>query len=168
MAITYEPIATTSTTSNATTVTFSSIPATYTDLVLVCGFGTSNAANNGPYIEFNSDAYTNNKYSGTRLRGNGTAASSARRTNDPFYICDGVLPSGNVNETTSIVQINNYSNTTTYKTSLVRNNNVGSGTEAIVSLWQKTEAISTITIKNLSTNYFINGSTFTLYGIKAA
>ena len=168
MAITYEPIATTSTTSNATTVTFSSIPGTYTDLVLVCGFGTSDAANNAPYIEFNSDAYTNNKYSSTRLRGNGTAASSARRSNDPFYICDGIVPSGNVNETMTIVQVNNYSNTTTYKTSLVRNNNAAAGTEAIVNLWQKTEAISTITIKNLSTRYFINGSTFTLFGIKAA
>ena len=111
MASTYEPIATTSTTSNATTVTFSSIPGTYTDLVLVGGYATSDATNNVPYIEFNSDVYTNNKYSSTRLRGNGTAASSARRSNDPFYICDGIAPNANVNGTLTIIQINNYSNT---------------------------------------------------------
>jgi len=168
MATTYEPIATTSTTSNATTVTFSSIPGTYTDLVLICAYGTSNAAQNAPYIEYNSDAYTNNNYSSTRLLGNGTTASSSRRNNDPFYITDGIVVSGNLNETLSVIQIMNYSNTTTYKTTLLRNNQAGSGTEALVALWDKTEAISTITLKNLSTYYFLNGSTFTLYGIKAA
>jgi hypothetical protein len=168
MPITYEPIATTTTTSNATTVTFSSIPATYTDIVLICAYGSSSPGNNAPYIEYNSDAYTNNNYSSTRLRGNGTTASSSRRNNDPFYITDGILPAGGVNETLSVINIMNYSNTTTYKTTLLRNNQAASGTEALAALWDKTEAISTITLKNLSTYYFINGSTFTLYGIKAA
>jgi hypothetical protein len=167
MTATYEAIATTTTASNATTVTFSSIPATYTDLVLICAYGTSSAGSNAPYIEYNSNAYTGNLYSSTRLRGNGTAASSSRRTNDPFYITDGIIPSGSVNETLSVIQIMNYSNTTTFKSTLLRNNQAGSGTETLAALWRKTEAISTITLKNLSTYYFIDGSTFTLFGIKA-
>jgi hypothetical protein len=51
---------------------------------------------------------------------------------------------------------------------LVRDNNANSGTEAIVSLWQRTDAINTITIKNTSTGNFLSGSTFTIYGVKAA
>jgi len=168
MASTYEKIASTTTTSNATTVAFSSISGTYTDIVLICAYGTSTPGSNAPYIEYNSDAYTNNNYSSTRLRGNGTAAASSRRSSDPFYITDGIIPAGGVNETLSVINIMNYSNTTTYKTTLLKNNQAASGVEALVALWDKTEAISTITLKNLSTYYFINGSTFTLYGIKAA
>lgn len=165
---TYESIATTTTTGNAATVTFSSIPGTYTDLVLICAYGTSNANNNAPYIEYNSDAYTNNKYSSTRLLGNGTTASSSRRTPDPFYITDGIIVSGNVNETFSIIQIMNYASTSINKSTLCRNNQAGSGVEILAAAWENTAAISTITLKNLSTYYFINGSTFSLYGIKAA
>jgi hypothetical protein len=76
----------------------------------------------------------------------------------------------------TIVHIMNYSNTTTFKTYLARNNNAATsgtyvGTEAIVGLAQLTAAITSITIGTASgsTDYnFATGSTFSLYGIKAA
>jgi hypothetical protein len=64
----------------------------------------------------------------------------------------------------------NYSNTSTYKTSISRSGNPASeGTDVIVGLWRNTAAISTIDIVTLSGGtQFVAGSIFTLYGIAAA
>jgi hypothetical protein len=65
----------------------------------------------------------------------------------------------------------NYSNATTYKTWLSRNNRASAsnapGTEALVGLWRSTSAITELVI-GLTGGNFDTGSTFTLYGIKAA
>jgi len=61
----------------------------------------------------------------------------------------------------------NYSNTTTYKTGLVRANSAASGTDAIVGLWRSTAAITSI-VATHDTAQFATGSTFTLYGIASA
>jgi hypothetical protein len=68
-----------------------------------------------------------------------------------------------------VIQINNYSNSTTFKTPLIRTNTGPSwGTVfAIVGLWRNTAAITSITFTP-DTGNFDTGSTFTLYGIKAA
>ena len=69
---------------------------------------------------------------------------------------------------TVIVQIQNYANTTTYKTLLGRGNRAGGEVQANVGLWRKTpEAINSITIKIGSGN-FNSGTIFSLYGIAAA
>ena len=62
----------------------------------------------------------------------------------------------------------NYANTTTNKTVLLRNNNTAFGTEAQVGLWRSTSAINTIKLYLDRAEYYVVGSTFTLYGIKAA
>jgi hypothetical protein len=62
----------------------------------------------------------------------------------------------------------NYSNTTTNKTILSRINNAENSTVARVTLWRNTAAISTIFLTEGNGANFIAGSTFTLYGIKAA
>jgi hypothetical protein len=67
----------------------------------------------------------------------------------------------------SIHNFMNYSNTTTYKTILSRSNNSAIGTDAVVGLWRSTAAINTIKILPAN-NAFEVGSSFTLYGIKAA
>ena len=161
------PIATNTLTANAASLSFTNIPQTYTDLVLIYYFGDTSAAV-AAYIEYNGDAYTNNKYLGNRLYGNGSSASAAYRSNDPFYLTDGTPTSTTLGVNQGIVNIMNYSNTTTFKTSLVRDNNANAGTEAVVSLWQRTDAINRVDIKNTSTGNFLSGSTFTIYGIKAA
>jgi len=174
MAITYEPIQTYTVSGTSTsTVTFSSIPATYTDIVVIFNPGYSiNAIY--PYMLFNND--TSTLYSITNLLGTGSAASSQRGTgaNRAFVAYDPSSTSA-VGDTNFIAQIMNYANTTTYKTYLARANNAtasGSlGTAAMVGLYRSTSAISRIDIKgsNSGTDYnFANGSNFTLYGIKAA
>ena len=66
-----------------------------------------------------------------------------------------------------IVQIQNYSNTTTYKTGLVRANRAGGGVDAMAGLWRSTAAINSIVITH-DTAQFAAGSTFSLYGVQAA
>jgi hypothetical protein len=61
----------------------------------------------------------------------------------------------------------NYSNTTTFKTLLVRFDNSSTETSLRVGLYRSTSAISTILVETDSST-FTSGSTFTLYGIKAA
>lgn len=166
MASTYEPIATTSV-SNGTTnyMEFSSISGSYTDLIMVVQGGNQNASY-GLGLRFNSDSGTN--YSVTQLTGNGSSAASARETSQAQIIVGGNGYGGS-NLVTDItrVQINNYSNSTTYKTTLGRNDIAGGVTGTTVGLWRSTSAITTVRI-TAQNSYFVNGSTATLYGIKAA
>jgi hypothetical protein len=170
MASTYTPIAT-NTLSSAGTVTFSSIPATYTDLVLVINNAVSIATNTpGVCISFNGDTATN--YSSTHLEGTGTSALSNRQTsqsniNAGYNIG---LSSSSTQPATTIINVMNYANTTTYKTILSRNTQtVGTapGTGATVGLWRSTVAINSIAI-TAQTGNFASGTVFSLYGIKAA
>ena len=160
MASTYTPIATTTLGSATSQVIFSSIPATYTDLILVMntGLSTQGALN----ARLNGDTSTN--YSTTRLYGDGSTASSDRFSNQD-YLDFGFLPNSLNNN--SIVHFMNYSNTTTNKTMLTRWNSTGFVT-ATVSLWRSTSAINAIRLYS-SLGYNLNaGSTFTLYGVKSA
>ena len=60
----------------------------------------------------------------------------------------------------------NYSNTTTNKTVILRNNYPAVATWAVVGLWQNTAAINEISLYPEVASW-LSGSTFTLYGIKA-
>ena len=161
MPSTYTPIATTTLGSSASSYTFNSIPSTYTDLVLVStfngsGFTWSTRVGNG-----SADSGAN--YSITRLYGTGSAADSNRYSSETYF-------TGNITGATaanSIIQINNYSNTTTFKPSLNRFNDAGAIVFAIVGLWRNTAAIDTLQII-ANSGSLPAGSTFTLYGIKAA
>ena len=142
----------------------------YTDLVIVIN-GVGATGTTFPWMRFNG--LSTNIYSDSALYGNGTSADSNRRTaNSRGYLAENVqLPITQIGNI--LVNIMNYSNSTTYKTWLVRNNNQETGTytgvEAIVGLAQLTDAITSITIGTASggTDYnFAAGSTFSLYGIK--
>lgn len=161
MVKTYEPISTQTVSGTSTsTVTFSSIPQTYTDLVLVSV--VTQSADVSSFLRFNSDTGTN--YSRTRIVGTGTTATSAGSSNDTAVLFSfGTL----TNLTNVITQINNYANTTTYKTAITRNNNTGDWLGAHVGLWRSTSAITTVSV-TVASGYIVAGSTFTLYGIKAA
>jgi len=158
MPATYEPIATTTTTGSAATVTFSSIPSTYTDLVVVMNFSLS--GNNEVLWQFNSDTGAN--YSRTYAEGNGSTASSARGSGSNY-----IYSLGRTTQMIQLVNINNYSNTTTYKNTLHRFSSAVEIVGMQVGLWRSTAAISTIGI-SLSAGTFTNGSVISLYGVKAA
>ena len=163
MAKTYTPIAAQTLTTDTANVTFSSISSAYTDLVIVFA-GTSATGNNYMGLQFNGD--TGNNYSNTSIRGNGTSAQSGRLPNQPQADVAYGSPV-NTDQNNTIMQIQNYSNTTTYKTMLCRSNSASIETGAAVALWRNTAAITSIVLK-LTSNNFAIGSTFSLYGIKAA
>lgn len=161
MPATYNPIATQTLSSNAADVTFSSIPGSYTDLVIITAVKyTSSEQALG--LSFNGDTGTN--YSATYLYGNGSSAASGRDTNNAFIP---VARGDDFNFWTGITNVANYSNTTTYK-SIVSRGNSGSYVVAYTGLWRNTAAITSIRIAQLTGSNFASGSTFTLYGIKAA
>jgi hypothetical protein len=162
MAITYEPISTTTLGSAAATVTFSTISGAYTDLILVAEYTVSGGGDH--LVRFNSD--TGSNYSVTVLAGTGSATGSGRSSSQTSY-----NPNWNSDQPSQRIiithQIQNYSNSTTYKTLLTRLNNASSQTVASVGLWRSTSAITSIDLLRSAGNYN-SGSTFTLYGIKAA
>jgi len=158
---TYTPIATTTFASASSAYTFSSIPGTYTDLILISAAKNA-VADNAIYLTFNSDTATN--YSNTILYGSGTAAGSGRGSNQTYCIV------GRTNTSEfcpGITHIQNYSNATTYKTVLSRGGNAGNYVLAYVNLWRSTSAITSMTCTSGSGNFEI-GSTLSLYGILAA
>ena len=160
MAKTYEPIATTTLGSAVASHTFSSIPATYTDLVLVHSGASS--ASVDIYMRFNSDSATN--YSRTFVYASSGTAASSRETNQTLLYWNYQT----TDISTGIAHIMNYANTTTFKTVISRENPVSFAVAAIAGIWRKTpEAINSITIGAFSGTMSI-GSTITLYGIKAA
>jgi hypothetical protein len=170
---TYVPLFKNTLLSSASSVTFGAsgtIPQTYTDLVLVCQTKQSSSSSYsqiqvGNYSA-NSGVDTGTNYSMTALYGTGSSATSDRQTGrTAFYPFFDFIESTS-NFTTSITHFMNYSNSSTYKTFLVRGNDAGQGTEALVALWRSTNNINIITIS--SNNTFAAGSTFTLYGITAA
>lgn len=165
MAATYTPIASVTLGANASTVTFSSIPQTYTDLILIVS--AAGTATNDPYLRVNSDSGTN--YSYTTLTGNGTNASSARATNQTtisinYFGSDSTTLGNNAR----VIEFLNYSNTTTYKTILARGGRGNTdGLALMVNLWRSTAAISSI-VYYPGSGSLLSGSTFNLYGILGA
>lgn len=160
MATTYEPIATTTVSGTSTsTVTFNSFSG-YTDLRLVM---VSQNADAYCLMRLNSDS--SSLYSRTTLQGNGSTASSGRSSNETAW-----YPS--VGDATrianGIIDIMNYSNSTTYKTALTR---INLSFDAVITqawLYRSTSAITSISLTVPGANNWVAGSTFTLYGIKAA
>jgi hypothetical protein len=165
MASTYEPIATTTITNGTTsTVTFNSIPSTYTDLVVVFNGGGETGGGN---VQFKINNDTGANYSFTIIRADGTTASSDRESNFTGYFRWGAYATPTTAYSTiDFAHFMNYSNSTTYKTILTRTGNASGGTDATAVLWQSTSAITRLDLTFAA--YWKNGSTFTIYGIKAA
>jgi hypothetical protein len=161
MTATYEKIATTTLGSGQATVTFSSISSAYTDLVVVFVGNLSAAAT--CFLRYNNDSGSN--YSQTDMIGNGTSAVSQRRSNATgFRLYDVAASSNPINNL--IFNVQNYSNTTTNKTTLLRGSDSGGEVGAGVSLWRNTAAINRLDFVT-GAGTWSTGSTFTLYGIKA-
>jgi len=165
MASTYEKIATTTLGTAAGTVTFSSISGAYTDLVVVFVGKLSAAAT--CFLRYNNDSGSN--YSQINVIGDGStgAINQIRANQTGFRLYDVSVSSNNIN--ILIFNINNYSNTTTYKTTLHRCSDTG-GTSEVgmgVSSWRDTSAINRLDFVTGAGTWSV-GSTFTIYGILAA
>ena len=170
MPRTYEPIASQTLGSNTGVIEFSSIPATFTDLAIVCLTG---AASGDPLmrVRFNTDTASN--YSSTVLEGNGSAAQSVRYSSETSGYASGSY-SNNIGTSLQAVisiYIQSYANTNVYKTYLFASGQAGAAVGRGVGLWRSTAAIDTVKLSlggSFPTVNALSGSTFSLYGIKAA
>jgi len=163
---TMTPIATNTLTSATNSITFSNIPQNYTDLAVVFNGGLS--VYDFIYTQVgNGSIDTGSNYSGTIISGNGSSAFSGSHSNGTYLQTLGWVI-GFLNDANGILHFMNYSNTTTYKTILDRSNSPAYGTSAFVGLWRSTSAINTIRFTGVNSRNVTAGSSFTLYGVKAA
>lgn len=160
-----------------TTVTGSSVSSVtldltgisgYTDLVVVANYGITN---DGYTLAYRVNGDTGTNYSWTYLRGNGSSPLSYRKSGMTLASVADEVKNDNFN--TAIINFQNYSNSTTFKTSISRTGNAGRSTAATVSLWRSTSPITSIVFAEsgdggtgtFSTGNITVGSTFTIYGI---
>jgi hypothetical protein len=162
---TYTPIATT-TLSGVSNYTFTSISGSYTDLILIGSINGVSVATDVWYRVGNGSVDTATNYSWMWFAGNGTNAQAERATTNSKLYIDGVATIGTGN---SIIktQINNYSNTTTYKTVLTQRADAAKEVNVQVGMWRSTSAINTLQL-GLDSGTFNSGTVLTLYGILAA
>lgn len=171
MPSTYTPIATSTLGSSQSSVSFSSFSG-YTDLVLemnVQGVAGSGSGANTVYLEFNAD--TGSNYSRTALGADSGGAFSLRNSSQTKMTVGNGYESATLSSIygTFVLNIENYANTTTNKTVIGRYSSNADRVGAIVGLWRSTSAITSIKITcDSSTGNLASGSSFTLYGIKAA
>ena len=158
---TYEPIATTALTSG-TSYSFTSIPSTYTDLILITQFTVGSNLDLG--LQFNANI-TGTSYSDTQLWGNGTTAGSSRDTGINQIVMD-LTGTGTVGDMIYKISIMNYSNTTTYKTVIGTGNSASKGINATVGMWRNTAAINEVRLQVGGGGY--TAGIATIYGIAAA
>ena len=163
MPATYEPIATTTLGSASATITFSSIASSWTDLRAVL-VGTADGVTVS--LRFNSD--TTSVYSYTRIKGDGSTASSSRFSNDNrLLLTSGTGLSSTIQLFTA--DIFSYAGST-FKTALGTASQDENGTGDVVrtvGLWRNTSAITSVSLV-AGAGSFNAGTTATLYGIKNA
>jgi hypothetical protein len=164
----YDSIATTTVGSGGTSsITFSSIPSTYTHLQ-IRGIANSGGGANTLNVRFNGD--TSSIYTRHRVMGDGGVASAVGQTSQSqtAFLSSSGLPTAANTYGVFVIDILDYASATKYKTLrlLSGQDSNGSGAVEITSgLWPNTSAITSVTVR-------INGGAYTvpsqvaLYGIK--
>jgi hypothetical protein len=151
----------------ASTFTFSSIPSTYTDLLIKASTRTNRGddAIDGFNIQFNGDTNGGN-YTGLQLFGSGSSVGS--NTAARAGLINGGLATSN-SFASNEIYIPNYRGSTnkTFSADGVTETNATTAYQAINSfLWSNTSAITSILLTMSNGSAFVQYSTFYLYGIK--
>jgi hypothetical protein len=170
----YDSIATTTLSTATASVTFSSIPSTYTHLQVRL-FGRSNRATvaSGDWVQFQFNSDTAANYSGHGMVGDGSSASASANANSSTMETVRFAGAASIANGFGaiIVDVLDYTNTSKYKTlrALGGYDDNGAGIVGIYSgSWRNTNAITSITITPGGGTTFNQYSSFALYGIKGA
>ena len=172
MPATYQLISSNTLSSAAASVTFSSIPATYTDLVLRLSARSSNAGRNDVVnMEFNANSSA--LYSTTILYGQGGGSFGSLRNSNATYTRIGYYISGDTTTSSTFgsqeFYIPNYTASQNKAISgfgVSENNATVQDLAVTAGLFRDTTAISSIKLTLLTGPNFMSGSSFFLYGIK--
>jgi len=160
-------------TSAQSSLNFTSIPQTYTDLILVCSLRTTNSGDFGvPILRFNGAANNNNMtHRGLMLESGGVSGG----TNSEGLVirrCPGAnAPADYFGSAT--IWISNYASSTAHKFfqgifASPRNQNTGSAIGMNACAWSDATAISEINILDNNGNSFAQYSSAYLYGVSNA
>ena len=170
MPVTYNLIASNTLSTTATSISFTSIPNTYTDLVIRASLRGDNAfAFSNLQLRFNGSSATN--YSYTRLLSDGATPTSSRATAQAQLVVQyGVVAATSTSNTFSNVEIyipnyNSSVNKVANADAVHENNSATAYLSANALLRSVTDAITSIDLI-VSANNFVSGSSFFLYGIK--
>jgi hypothetical protein len=173
MATTFVKIQTVTVGTPALTITFTSIPQTYTDLKIVLSGRSDRSSGTQSDLQFRFNGASAN-YSYRNVTSNGSSAASANASGASFASL-GAQPQDT--DTASVfgsaeLYIPNYTsaNYKSYSAEGVRENNATSGFLGMIAgLWSDTAAITSVTFYTESnTQNFKQYSTATLYGIKSS
>ena len=171
MANTYTLISSQTLASTAATVTFSSIPATYTDLCIKISART-NYANLNDTLSMMINNINSYVYSETWFASDGSTTQSANvsanNTLNGRYDIDGATATTNTFANTEIY-IPNYNVATTKSiswTSVMENNSSTAYMNMLAGYINSTAAVTSVKFTSYSGSSFVAGSSFYLYGIK--
>lgn len=173
MANTYQLIASNTLSSSAASVTFSSIPNTYTDLVLRCSVRSNYAAvNDSAKLVINGSTAKN--YPTTILSGDGSVAQSSRWESPNFgysYIENCFNGTSATANTFSSIEIYfpNYAGSTSKPFGIfdvTETNATAVRMQVQASQWLLTAAITSLEISSANAVNLLSGSSFFLFGIK--
>lgn len=159
---TYTPLANITLGSSASSVTFSNIPNTYRDLILITDIDITAQTNGYVMVRVNGD--TGSNYTEVFMSSLGPTSQSNTRTF--FYNDYGVDVTGRA---IRIYQFMDYAVTDKHKTVLGRSSMGASANGAVTAAafrWASTSAITSIAFTRNAGN-FNSGSTFALYGVIA-
>jgi hypothetical protein len=155
--------------SGAASVTFSSIPQTYTDLVLrVSSRDTSAATIANMYVRFNGDSGSN--YTDRMLYASGTSVSSGVNSGTGIYYTYSVGANGPAGLFSNNEVIVGAYTGSAYKAISIENSIANNSTGGLFGLnsgmWNSTSAVTSVTFTPGSGN-FAQYTTISLYGVKA-
>jgi hypothetical protein len=157
---TYTALATTTVSSAISSITLSSIPATYRDLILV-SMASSNDAFRQYRIRLNGDTGAN--YNEVAMYGTGSTTSSQAGTSSEITIYNSGS-GGNFSVITT--QFMDYAVTDKHKSLLTRASSPAQTIGALANRWANTAAITSIQVFT-PVGTFDTGMTVSLYGIEA-
>jgi hypothetical protein len=173
MANTYTLIASNTLSSTAASVTSSSIPATYTDLVLRISARGLDAALNTETMQFIINNSASAQYSYRNMRNFNSTATSDSSSGNTAGTLSRVL---NANSSTANSFTNYEIYIPSYTASQAKPISGAGGAEenatasyynnATAALWNNTAAITSFKLQPNNSSAFASGSSFFLYGIK--
>lgn len=173
---TYSQIASIAASGSTSDISFTNIPQTYTNLVLVASVRGAKAATTCSLLAYvgtgpnGTSLLQSNENSVTYITGDGSSATSTRTTNGSGL----QLVTAPAASATSgvykqyVLHFPQYNNSTTYKAMIARTDSAIDSARAIVGLARTTLPLLTVGIATYGDGNIVSGSTFTLYGIRGA
>ena len=171
MPTTYEPISTTTLTVGVSQIKFENIPQTYTDLKIIGNF-LANGTEQTVALRFNNSPGGSTLYSTIQMEANsGGNTINSYQDSSADYIEIGRTASTTTTYASCYVDVFQYT-ASIFRTVLTTTANCDVATNnsrffTNVGMYRNTTAVNEIQLL-LFSNSFSSGSTFTLYGIKAA